>query len=164
FKDAMTEVGLSCPPSEMVSTVEDAVRVANDLVGYPCLIRPSFTLGGSGGGVAYDEAQLRQIVERGLKLSPVHSVLIEMSVLGWKEYELEVMRDGVGNFVVVCTIENLDPMGVHTGDSITVAPAQTLTDKELQRLRNMARTVLDRIGLATGGANVQFAINPADGQ
>jgi carbamoyl-phosphate synthase large subunit len=164
FKDAMTEVGLSCPPSKMVSSVEDAVQVANELTGFPCLIRPSFTLGGSGGGVAYDEDQLRMIVERGLKLSPVHSVLIEMSVLGWKEYELEVMRDTTGNFVVVCTIENLDPMGVHTGDSITVAPAQTLTDKELQRLRNMARTVLDRIGLATGGANVQFAINPQDGQ
>jgi carbamoyl-phosphate synthase large subunit len=164
FKDAMTEVGLSCPPSEMVKTIEDAVRVANDFVGFPCLIRPSFTLGGSGGGVAYDETQLRDIVERGLKLSPVHSVLIEMSVLGWKEYELEVMRDVFGNFVVVCTIENLDPMGVHTGDSITVAPAQTLTDKELQRLRNMSRVVLDRVGLATGGANVQFAVNPRDGQ
>src|SRR5690606_32530846 len=102
FKDAMTEIGLSCPPSEMVSTVEDAVRVANELTGYPCLIRPSFTLGGSGGGVAYNEEELRTIVERGLKLSPVHTVLVEMSVLGWKEYELEVMRDGRGNFVVVC--------------------------------------------------------------
>src|SRR5690606_26479509 len=121
-------------------------------------------LGGSGGGVAYNEEELRTIVERGLKLSPVHTVLVEMSVLGWKEYELEVMRDGRGNFVVVCAIENLDPMGVHTGDSITVAPAQTLTDKEFQRLRNMARAVLDRVGLATGGANVQFAINPRDGQ
>jgi len=164
FKDAMTEIGLSCPPSEMVSTVEDAVRVANELTGYPCLIRPSFTLGGSGGGVAYNEEELRTIVERGLKLSPVHTVLVEMSVLGWKEYELEVMRDGRGNFVVVCAIENLDPMGVHTGDSITVAPAQTLTDKEFQRLRNMAHAVLDRVGLATGGANVQFAVNPRDGQ
>jgi carbamoyl-phosphate synthase large subunit len=126
------------------------------------LIRPSFTLGGSGGGVAYDEAELRAIAERGIKLSPVGEVLVETSVLGWKEYELEVMRDHRGNFVVVCTIENLDPMGVHTGDSITVAPAQTLTDKELQRLRDMARIVLDRVGLATGGANVQFAINPAE--
>jgi carbamoyl-phosphate synthase large subunit len=163
FKDAMIEVGLSCPPSEMVSNLDDAARVANGL-GYPVLIRPSFTLGGSGGGVAYDEAQLREVAERGLKLSPVHTVLIEMSVLGWKEYELEVMRDTRGNFVVVCSIENLDPMGVHTGDSITVAPAQTLTDKELQRLRDMSRVVLDKIGLATGGANVQFAINPKDGQ
>ncbi len=163
FKEAMVEVGLSCPPSEIVSSVEQALQAAETL-GYPCLIRASFTLGGTGGGVAFDEAQLRNIVERGIKLSPVGEVLIEKSVLGWKEYELEVMRDVAGNFVVVCTIENLDPMGVHTGDSITVAPAQTLTDKELQRLRNMARIVLDKVGLATGGANVQFAVNPADGQ
>ncbi|MBE2269762.1 MAG: carbamoyl-phosphate synthase large subunit, partial [Anaerolinea sp.] len=163
FKQAMTEIGLSCPPSEIVGSVDEALAAAGR-VGYPCLIRPSFTLGGSGGGVAFDEMQLREIAERGIKLSPVGEVLIEMSVLGWKEYELEVMRDVAGNFVVVCTIENLDPMGVHTGDSITVAPAQTLTDKELQRLRNMARRVLDRVGLATGGANVQFAVNPADGQ
>ncbi|MDX2160775.1 MAG: carbamoyl-phosphate synthase large subunit [bacterium] len=163
FKDAMLEVGLSCPPSEVVASVDGALRAA-ERIGYPVLIRPSFTLGGSGGGVAYDESELRTVAERGIKLSPVGQVLIEMSVLGWKEYELEVMRDAAGNFVVVCTIENLDPMGVHTGDSITVAPAQTLTDKEQQRLRNMAKTVLDRVGLATGGANVQFAINPADGQ
>jgi carbamoyl-phosphate synthase large subunit len=163
FKDAMIEVGLSCPPSEVVSTPDQAVRAA-EKIGYPVLIRPSFTLGGSGGGVAYNEVELRTISDRGIKLSPVGQVLIEMSVLGWKEYELEVMRDVSGNFVVVCSIENLDPMGVHTGDSITVAPAQTLTDKELQRLRNMARIVLDRVGLATGGANVQFAVNPADGQ
>jgi carbamoyl-phosphate synthase large subunit len=163
FKDAMEEVGLQCPASEVVNSVEGALAAAERL-SYPVLIRPSFTLGGSGGGVAYNEAELRAIAERGIKLSPVGEVLIEISVLGWKEYELEVMRDHQGNFVVVCTIENLDPMGVHTGDSITVAPAQTLTDKELQRLRDMARIVLDRVGLATGGANVQFAINPADGQ
>ncbi len=163
FKDAMIEIGLSCPPSEVVSTVEGALQAAEQ-IGYPLLIRPSFTLGGSGGGIAFNEADLRLIAERGIKLSPVGQVLIEMSVLGWKEYELEVMRDASGNFVVVCSIENLDPMGVHTGDSITVAPAQTLTDKELQRLRNMAKSVLDRVGLATGGANVQFAINPDDGQ
>ena len=163
FKDAMQEVGLRCPPSAVVDSVEGAIAAAEQ-IGYPVLIRPSFTLGGSGGGVAFDEAELRQVAERGIRLSPVGEVLIEMSVLGWKEYELEVMRDVSGNFVVVCTIENLDPMGVHTGDSITVAPAQTLTDKELQRLRNMARTVLDRVGLATGGANVQFAVNPADGE
>jgi carbamoyl-phosphate synthase large subunit len=163
FKDAMLEVGLNCPPSEVVASVDAALRVAGR-IGYPVLIRPSFTLGGSGGGVAYNEDQLRQVAERGIKLSPVGQVLVEMSVLGWKEYELEVMRDVSGNFVVVCSIENLDPMGVHTGDSITVAPVQTLTDKELQRLRNMAKIVLDRVGLATGGANVQFAINPADGQ
>jgi carbamoyl-phosphate synthase large subunit len=163
FKDAMLEIGLSCPPSQIVSSVDEALEVAES-IGYPLLVRPSFTLGGSGGGVAYNEADLRTIAERGIKLSPVGQVLVEMSVLGWKEYELEVMRDVSGNFVVVCSIENLDPMGVHTGDSITVAPAQTLTDKELQRLRNMAKRVLDRVGLATGGANVQFAINPADGQ
>lgn len=162
FKAAMTEIGLKCAPSEIVSGVEAALRAA-EKIGYPVLVRPSFTLGGSGGGVAYDENELRLIAERGIRLSPVGSVLIEMSVLGWKEYELEVMRDGYGNFVVVCTIENLDPMGVHTGDSITVAPAQTLTDKELQRLRNMAKAVIDRVGLSTGGANVQFAVNPADG-
>jgi carbamoyl-phosphate synthase large subunit len=162
FKDAMTEIGLACPPSRIVNSVEDAL-VAAEEIGYPALIRPSFTLGGSGGGVAYNGTELHQIVERGLKLSPVGEVLIEMSVLGWKEYELEVMRDATGNFAVVCTIENLDPMGVHTGDSITVAPAQTLTDKELQRLRNMAKKVLDQVGLATGGANVQFAINPNTG-
>ncbi len=163
FKDAMTEIGLRSAPSEVVGTVEDALQAAEKL-NYPVLVRPSYTLGGSGGGVAFNAADLRKIAENGLKQSPVHEVLIEMSVLGWKEYELEVMRDVSGNFVMVCTIENLDPMGVHTGDSITVAPAQTLTDKELQRLRDMAKQVLDRIGLATGGANVQFAINPADGQ
>jgi carbamoyl-phosphate synthase large subunit len=163
FKVAMEEIGLECPPSHIVSTVDEALEAAKD-IGYPCLIRPSFTLGGTGGGVAYTEDDLRAVSERGIKLSPVGQVLIEMSVLGWKEYELEVMRDTKGNFVVVCSIENLDPMGVHTGDSITVAPAQTLTDKELQRLRDMSKAVIDKIGLATGGANVQFAINPEDGR
>ena len=162
FKDAMIEIGLKSPPSEVVASVDDALRAAEAL-GYPVLVRPSFTLGGSGGGVAYSPDELRVIAERGIKLSPVNEVLIDMSLLGWKEYELEVMRDSSGNFVVVCSIENLDPMGVHTGDSITVAPAQTLTDRELQRLRDMARAVLDRVGLATGGANVQFAISPDDG-
>jgi len=163
FKDAMTEIGLQSPPSEVVTTVEDAVRAAATL-NYPVLIRPSFTLGGSGGGVAYNEADLREIAERGIKASPVGQILVDMSLLGWKEYELEVMRDQRGNFVVVCSIENLDPMGVHTGDSITVAPVQTLTDKEMQRLRNMAKAVLDRVGLATGGANVQFAVGPHNGE
>jgi carbamoyl-phosphate synthase large subunit len=163
FKDAMTEIGLKSPPSEVVSSVDDAVRVANE-IGYPVLVRPSFTLGGSGGGVAYDEGGLREIARNGIKQSPVGQVLIDMSLLGWKEYELEIMRDGGGNFVVVCSIENLDPMGVHTGDSITVAPVQTLTDKELQRLRDMAKAIFDRVGLATGGANVQYAINPDDGE
>ena len=163
FKQAMDEIGLRSPPSDVVSSVDDALRVAEQL-GYPVLVRPSFTLGGSGGGVAYDAARLREVAEQGLKQSPVGQVLVDMSLLGWKEFELEVMRDARGNFVVVCSIENVDPMGVHTGDSITVAPAQTLTDKEMQRLRNMARAVLDRVGLATGGANVQFAISPEDGQ
>ena len=163
FKVAMQEVGLRCPLGEVIGTVEDALQAA-ETIGYPVLPRPSFTLGGSGGGVAYNAGELCAAADRGIKASPVGEVLIEMSVLGWKEYELEVMRDTSGNFVVVCSIENLDPMGVHTGDSVTVAPAQTLTDKELQRLRNMARIVLDRVGLATGGANVQFAVNPADGE
>jgi carbamoyl-phosphate synthase large subunit len=162
FKDAMTEIGLKSPQSEVVSTVADAKRAA-ETMGYPVLVRPSFTLGGSGGGVAYTEDELKQIAERGIKASPVGQILIDYSLLGWKEYELEVMRDANGNFVIVCAIENLDPMGVHTGDSITVAPAQTLTDKELQRLRDMARLIFDRVGLATGGANVQYAINPEDG-
>ncbi|MAS34658.1 MAG: carbamoyl phosphate synthase large subunit [Anaerolineaceae bacterium] len=162
FKDAMTEIGLKSPQSEVVKSIDDALKAAEKL-NYPVLVRPSFTLGGSGGGVAYNEDELRKVAERGLKLSPIHEILVDMSLLGWKEYELEVMRDTSGNFVVVCSIENLDPMGVHTGDSITVAPVQTLTDKEMQRLRDMAKAVLDRVGLATGGANVQFAINPDDG-
>ncbi len=163
FKDAMTEIGLTSADSKLVRAVQEALDYAEE-IGYPVLVRPSFTLGGSGGGVAYDPDQLAAIVERGIKLSPVNTVLIEISMLGWKEYELELMRDGYGNFVVVCSIENLDPMGVHTGDSITVAPVQTLTDKELQRLRNASRMILDRVGLSTGGANVQFSINPDTGE
>lgn len=163
FKDTMEEIGLQCPPSKVVGTVGQALEFVKE-IGYPALIRPSFTLGGSGGGIAYDEAQLREIVARGIRLSPVGEVLLDKSLLGWKEYELELMRDAAGNFVVVCSIENLDPMGVHTGDSITVAPAQTLTDKELQRLRNMSKRIFDRIGITTGGANVQFAISPEDGE
>jgi carbamoyl-phosphate synthase large subunit len=163
FKEAMAEIGLSMPESETVNTVEHALNVA-DRLGYPVLIRPSFTLGGSGGGVAYSADELRRIASHGLNESPVHEVLIEQSVLGWKEYELEVMRDRKDNFVVVCSIENIDPMGVHTGDSITVAPVQTLTDRELQRLRDMARRVISRVGLETGGANVQFAVSPIDGR
>lgn len=162
FKDVMTEIGLKSPPSYVVSSVDEAFEVIEE-IGYPTLIRPSFTLGGSGGGVAHNAEQLREVVAHGLRLSPVHQVLVDKSLIGWKEYELELMRDGAGNFVVVCSIENLDPMGIHTGDSITVAPAQTLTDKELQRLRNMSRKIFDRIGITTGGANVQFAINPEDG-
>ncbi len=163
FKDAMTEIGLKSPPSVVVTTVDDALAYANE-IGFPVLVRPSFTLGGSGGGVAYDEAGLKEIARNGIKQSPVGQILVDMSLLGWKEYELEIMRDGNGNFVVVCAIENLDPMGVHTGDSITIAPVQTLTDKELQRLRDMAKAIFDKVGLATGGANVQYAINPDDGE
>jgi len=162
FKDAMIEIGLDVPRSEIVTTLEDALSAA-ERIGYAVLVRPSFTLGGSGGGIAYNADDLRRIAANGLNESPVHSVLIEQSVIGWKEFELEVMRDHKDNFVVVCSIENIDAMGVHTGDSITVAPIQTLTDRELQRLRDMARAILSRIGLETGGANVQFAINPADG-
>lgn len=163
FAETMEEIGLKCPPGKVVSSVEEALDFVQ-VIGYPALIRPSYTLGGSGGGIAYNEAELHQVVARGLRLSPVNQVLLDKSLIGWKEYELELMRDARGNFVVVCSIENLDPMGVHTGDSITVAPAQTLTDKELQRLRNMSRMIFDRIGITTGGANVQFAINPADGE
>ncbi|HLY27701.1 MAG TPA: carbamoyl-phosphate synthase large subunit, partial [Aggregatilineales bacterium] len=163
FKEAIAEVGLETPRSEVVSTLDDALRAA-DQIGYPVLIRPSFTLGGSGGGIAYVPDDLRRVAAQGLSESPVHEVLIEQSVLGWKEYELELMRDRMDNFVVVCSIENLDAMGVHTGDSITVAPAQTLTDRELQRLRDMAKLIIRRVGLETGGANIQFAVNPHSGK
>lgn len=163
FNNTMDEIGLRVPDSKVVSTVEGAIEFAKE-IGYPILIRPSFTMGGAGGGVAYNEDELRKVTSNGIHQSPVGEVLVDKSLLGWKEYELELMRDAKGNFVVVCSIENLDPMGVHTGDSITVAPAQTLTDKELQRLRNMSRMIFDRVGITTGGANVQFAINPEDGE
>ncbi len=163
FKDAMTEIGLVTTISEVVGTLDQAIAAA-DRIGYPVLVRPSFTLGGTGGGIAYNLDDLKRIAAHGLNESPVHEVLIDQSVLGWKEYELEVMRDRKDNFVVVCSIENLDPMGVHTGDSITVAPVQTLTDRELQRLRDQARMIISRVGLETGGANVQFAVNPANGE
>jgi len=163
FRDAMIEIGLDVPRSEMVRDVEAGVKTANE-IGYPVLLRPSFTLGGSGGGIAYSEEELRQKLQFGLNESPVGSVLVEESVLGWKEYELEVMRDRKDNFVIICSIENLDPMGVHTGDSITIAPIQTLTDREYQVLRDQARKVISKVGLATGGANVQFAVNPENGR
>ncbi len=163
FKQAMEEVGLPVLKGETVTTVEQALEVADGL-GYPVLIRPSYTLGGSGGGIAVDREDLRDRAERGLRASPVTQVLIEESILGWKEFELEVMRDGVDNFVVVCTIENLDAMGVHTGDSITIAPAMTLTDREQQRLRDMAKLVLRTVGVETGGSNVQFAVDPKTGR
>ena len=163
FNDTMAEIGLRVPDSMVVSGVDAALDFAAE-IGYPVLIRPSFTMGGAGGGVAYSDNELRQVAANGIRQSPVGEVLVDKSLLGWKEYELELMRDAKGNFVVVCSIENLDPMGVHTGDSITIAPAQTLTDKEIQRLRNMSRLIFDRVGITTGGANVQFAINPADGE
>lgn len=164
FKEAMTRAGLECPRSGLASSLEEARAVAQEIGRFPLLIRASFTLGGSGGGIAYDAADFDDKVSHGLRLSPVGSVLVEESVLGWKEFELEVMRDRADNFVVICSIENLDPMGVHTGDSITVAPAQTLTDREYQRLRDQARRVISAVGVETGGSNVQFAVDPASGR
>ena len=163
FKAAMEKIGLSCPRAEVAHSVEDARRIV-ERTGFPAILRPSFTLGGSGGGIAYDASELDAKVAWALAQSPTHEVLIEESVLGWKEYELEVIRDTADNFIVVCSIENVDPMGVHTGDSITVAPAMTLTDREYQRLRNAARAVMTEIGVETGGSNVQFAVSPYDGR
>ncbi|WP_445143768.1 carbamoyl-phosphate synthase large subunit [Dyella sp. Tek66A03] len=163
FRVAMAEIGLECPKAEVVRTFEQALE-AQVKVGYPTIIRPSFTLGGSGGGIAYNREEFEEIVKRGLELSPVGEVLVEESVLGWKEFEMEVVRDKADNCIIVCSIENLDPMGVHTGDSITVAPAQTLTDKEYQRLRDASIAVLRKIGVDTGGSNVQFGINAEDGR
>jgi carbamoyl-phosphate synthase large subunit len=163
FKDAMRKVGLDTPQSQLVNDVDDGVAFANR-IGYPVILRPSFTMGGSGGGIAYNREELCEILERGLDLSPVHEVLIEESVLGWKEFELEVMRDLADNAIIVCSIENFDPMGVHTGDSITIAPAQTLTDREYQMMRDASLLCLREIGVDTGGSNVQFAINPEDGR
>ena len=163
FRVAMAEIGLECPRAEIARNFERALEI-QERVGYPTIIRPSFTLGGSGGGIAYNREEFEDIVKRGLELSPVHEVLVEESVLGWKEFEMEVVRDRADNCIIVCSIENLDPMGVHTGDSITVAPAQTLTDKEYQRLRDASIAVLRKIGVDTGGSNVQFGVNAADGR
>ena len=163
FKDAMRKIGLETPLSQLVRSVEAGIEFANR-IGFPLILRPSFTMGGSGGGIAYNLEDLVEILERGIDLSPVGEVLIEESVLGWKEYELEVMRDLADNAIIICSIENFDPMGVHTGDSITMAPAQTLTDREYQMMRNAALACLREIGVDTGGSNVQFAINPADGR
>ena len=163
FKDAMRKIGLDLPQSQLVNSVDKGLEFAHK-IGYPCILRPSFTLGGTGGGIAYNREDLVEILENGLDLSPVHEVLMEESVLGWKEFELEVMRDLADNAIVICSIENFDPMGVHTGDSITVAPAQTLTDREYPMMRDAALACLREIGVDTGGSNVQFAINPADGR
>jgi len=163
FKDAMQKIGLETPQSQLVNSVRGGIEFA-ERIGYPAILRPSFTLGGTGGGIAYNTEELAEILERGLALSPVHEVLIEESVLGWKEFELEVMRDMADNCIIVCSIENFDPMGVHTGDSITVAPAQTLTDREYQMMRDAAIKCLREIGVDTGGSNVQFGIHPKTGR
>src|SRR5687767_234396 len=163
FKDAMTRIGLGSARSGIAHTLDEAWAVQKQ-VGFPAVIRPSFTLGGTGGGIAYNPEEFETICKRGLEASPTSELLIEESLLGWKEYEMEVVRDKKDNCIIVCSIENLDPMGVHTGDSITVAPAQTLTDKEYQIMRNASLAVLREIGVDTGGSNVQFSINPKDGR
>ncbi|MGQ9724237.1 MAG: carbamoyl-phosphate synthase large subunit [Tepidimonas sp.] len=163
FKDAMTRIGLESARSGIAHSMEEAWAVQRE-VGFPCVIRPSFTLGGTGGGIAYNPEEFETICKRGLEASPTHELLIEESLVGWKEFEMEVIRDRADNCIIVCSIENLDPMGVHTGDSITVAPAQTLTDKEYQRMRDASIAVLREIGVDTGGSNVQFALNPDDGR
>ncbi|MEN9388365.1 MAG: carbamoyl-phosphate synthase large subunit, partial [Cyanobacteriota bacterium] len=163
FKQAMERIGVAVCPSGIATTLEEAEAVGEQIGSYPRIIRPAFTLGGSGGGIAYNPEEFRAICLSGLDASPVNQILIEQSLLGWKEFELEVMRDTADNVVIVCSIENLDPMGVHTGDSITVAPAQTLTDREYQRLRDQAIAIIREIGVDTGGSNIQFAINPANG-
>ncbi len=163
FAAAMQRIGLATPVGKTVSSLAEAVDEVAE-TGYPAILRPSFTLGGTGGGVAYNRAEFEEMVERALELSPVHTTLIERSVLGWKEFELEVMRDRRDNVVIVCSIENIDPMGVHTGDSITVAPAMTLTDREYQRMRDAAIAIIREIGVEAGGCNIQFAVNPADGE
>jgi carbamoyl-phosphate synthase large subunit len=163
FRDAMREIGVEVPESGVATSMDEALALVEQ-VGFPAIIRPSFTLGGVGGGIAYNIEEFREVAGRGLDLSPVHQILVEESVIGWKEFELEVMRDVADNFVVICSIENIDPMGVHTGDSVTVAPALTLTDKEYQRMRDMGRRIIRRVGVETGGSNIQFAINPRDGR
>src|SRR5436190_4379420 len=163
FREAMERIGIECPRGQIVASVDDALT-ALEQIGLPAIIRPSFTLGGEGGGIATTRAELIETVERGLALSPVGQVLVEESLLGWKEYEMEVVRDHADNCIIVCSIENVDPMGIHTGDSITVAPALTLTDKEYQRLRNASIACLREIGVDTGGSNVQFAIHPETGR
>jgi carbamoyl-phosphate synthase large subunit len=164
FKEAMLRIGLDVPRSGIAHTIADAVRIAGVIEKFPLIVRPAFTLGGSGGGIAYNRDELEEIVDRGLALSPVTEVLIEESLVGWKEFEMEVMRDCADNCVVICSIENFDAMGVHTGDSITVAPAQTLTDKEYQMMRDASFDVIREIGVETGGSNIQFAVNPENGR
>ncbi|CAM0881413.1 unnamed protein product [Alopecurus aequalis] len=164
FKQAMNRIGLKTPPSGIGTTLEECLDIAKDIGEFPLIVRPAFTLGGTGGGIAYNKAEFEDICRSGLAASHTKQVLVEKSLLGWKEYELEVMRDLADNVVIICSIENIDPMGVHTGDSITVAPAQTLTDKEYQRLRDYSVAIIREIGVECGGSNVQFAVNPADGE
>ena len=163
FRNAMHEIGLNVPNGGCVHTIEEARDLCRD-IGFPLIIRPAFTLGGIGGSVVYNKEEFDEAAKWGLSASPVTEILIEQSVLGWKEYELEVMRDAADNFVIVCSIENFDPMGIHTGDSITVAPAQTLTDVEYQNMRDAAKKIVARVGVETGGANIQFALDPATGE
>ena len=163
FREAMEDIGVEVPASGLARSLDEAMKIVKT-TRFPAIIRPSFTMGGVGGGIAYNVEEFRELVDRGLEMSPVHEILIEESVIGWKEFELEVMRDVADNFVVICSIENIDPMGVHTGDSITVAPALTLTDKEYQRMRDAARRIIRRVGVETGGSNIQFAVNPKDGR
>src|SRR5687767_11202198 len=159
----MREIGAEVPRSIYCRSLDEAIQAVAD-IGFPAIIRPSFTMGGVGGGIAYNIEEFRELAGRGIDMSPVHEILLEESIIGWKEFELEVMRDRADNFVVICSIENVDPMGVHTGDSITVAPALTLTDREYQRMRDLARRIIRRVGVETGGSNIQFAINPEDGR
>jgi carbamoyl-phosphate synthase large subunit len=163
FREAMLKIGLDMPKAAVAHNMEEAFAV-QETVGFPTVIRPSFTMGGSGGGIAYNKQEFVEICERGLDLSPTNELLVEESILGWKEFEMEVVRDTKDNCIIICSIENFDPMGIHTGDSITVAPAQTLTDKEYQVMRNASLAVLREIGVDTGGSNVQFALNPEDGR
>ena len=163
FRALMTSIGLEMPRSAIAHSLEEALSVQAQL-GFPTIIRPSFTMGGSGGGIAYNREEFEDICTQGLALSPTRELLLDESVIGWKEFEMEVVRDKNDQGIIICTIENLDPMGVHTGDSITVAPAQTLTDKEYQRMRDATLKVVRAVGVETGGANVQFAVNPADGR
>ena len=163
FAEAMARIGLAVPFGGFASTVDEA-RMIVETSGYPAIIRPSYTLGGTGGGIAYNSEEFDAAVRRGLDASPITEVLVDRSVIGWKEYELEVVRDGDDNVIIICAIENIDAMGVHTGDSITVAPAQTLTDTEYQQMRNAAIAIIREIGVEAGGCNVQFAVDPASGE
>ncbi|MEY3298990.1 MAG: hypothetical protein RLZZ597_2250, partial [Cyanobacteriota bacterium] len=163
FKEAMERIGVGVCPSGLAETMEESREIAKQIGSFPLIIRPAFTMGGTGGGIAYNQEEFETIARSGLDASPVSQILIEQSLLGWKEYELEVMRDLADNVVIICSIENFDPMGVHTGDSITVAPAQTLTDKEYQRLRDASIKIIREIGVETGGSNIQFSVNPDNG-